>query len=186
MSIIQLVEQSVFELRETPVLLDSDVALFYGVETKRVNEAVANNPDKFPRGYVLDLSQEEWSDLKSKLSSSNTSGHGGKRKLPKAFSEKGLYMLATILKSGKATETALAIVEAFARMRELQRGLRQLQSAKTDKEKESISRQTGEIIAELLEDDLDVSESETTLELNLAIVKFKHTVKKDRRKRKDR
>lgn len=77
-----------------------DVAELYGVETKRINEAVKNNPDKFPSGYIIDLNAEEWGNLKSKDSTANW---GGKNKLPKAFTEKGLYMLATILKSPQAT-----------------------------------------------------------------------------------
>ena len=92
------------------------MAWLYGVETMRVNEAVKNNPDKFPEGYIIRLKREEWKNLKSKIS---ISSWGGKNKLPNAFTEKGLYMLATILKSEKATETTIAIVEAFAKMREL-------------------------------------------------------------------
>lgn len=90
------VERKILTIRNTKVILDSDVAALYGVETKRVNEAVRNNNDKFPHGYLLQLSKEEWEDLKSKISTSL--GPGGKVKLPVAFTEKGLYMLATILK----------------------------------------------------------------------------------------
>ena len=96
--------------------LDSDVAWLYGVETMRVNEAVKNNPNKFPEGYIIRLESEEWKNLKSKISISRW---GGKNKLPNAFTEKGLYMLSTILKSERATDTTIAIVEAFAKMREL-------------------------------------------------------------------
>jgi len=96
------------------VILDSDVAELYGVETKRINEVVRNNPEKFPSGYVLILEKKEWDVLKSKISSSIK---GGKVKLPKAFTEKGLYMLATILKSERATETTIAIVETFAKFK---------------------------------------------------------------------
>ncbi|MDR2839920.1 MAG: ORF6N domain-containing protein, partial [Paludibacter sp.] len=101
------VENKIMMLRNQQVILDSDVAELYAVETKRINEAVKNNFDKFPYGYILDLNEYEWENLKSKFS---TSSWGGKRKLPNAFTEKGLYMLATILKSAKATETTIAIV----------------------------------------------------------------------------
>ena len=180
MSIVQI-EQSVIVLRETPVILDGDVAEFYGVPTKRVNEAVTNNPDKFPEGYILSLSPEEWTNLKSKFS---TSSWGGVRKIPKAFTEKGLYMLATILKSGKATQTTLSIIETFAKIRELARGFQQLQTAGTEEEKQPILQRSGEILAEMLDNDLEASESETTFEINLAVMKFKHKVKKDRKKKK--
>jgi prophage antirepressor-like protein len=89
----------IVEVRSQSVLLDADVAKIYGVETKRINEAVKNNPDKFPSGYVIELDKAEWDGLKSKFS---TSTKGGKVKLPSAFPEKGLYMLATILKSPQA------------------------------------------------------------------------------------
>jgi hypothetical protein len=93
---LQTIESSILEIQGVPAILDSDVAALYEVETKRVNEAVNNNPDKFPSGYVLPLTNEEWDGLKSKFS---TSIKGGKVKLPNAFTEQGLYMLATILKS---------------------------------------------------------------------------------------
>ena len=106
------VEEKIFEIRGKNVILDGDVANLYGVETREVNQAVKNNPDKFPEGYLILLTTEEWVNLKSKIL---TSSWGGKHKLPKAFTEKGLYMLATILKSERATYTTIAIVETFSR-----------------------------------------------------------------------
>ena len=84
-------QDRIIELRGQSVLLDADVAEIYGVETKRINEAARNNPDKFPVGYIIELDKTEWDGLKSKFS---TSTKGGKVKLPSAFPEKGLYMLA--------------------------------------------------------------------------------------------
>ena len=81
----------------------ADVAEIYGVETKHINQAVKNNPDKFPAGYVIELDKTEWDRLKSKIL---TSIKGGKVKRPSAFPEKGLYMMATILKSKRATASA--------------------------------------------------------------------------------
>src|SRR3990167_4694183 len=109
---IENLKDMIIEIREQSVLLDSDVARLYGVETKRINEAVKNNPDKFPDGYIIELTKNEWDSLKSKFS---TSTKGGKVKLPSAFTEKGLYMLATILKSPTATQTTIAIIEAFSK-----------------------------------------------------------------------
>ena len=101
------------------MILDSDVAELYGVETKRVNEAVSNNPEKFPEGYVWVLNGTEKNEVVENFD------HLHKLKFspqfPKAFTEKGLYMLATILKSPKAVETTIAIVEAYAKLRELSR-----------------------------------------------------------------
>ena len=101
---IENLKGMIVEIRGHGVLIDSDVAQLYGVKTKRINEAVKNNTDKFPDGYIIELDKKEWDALKSKFS---TSMKGGKTKLPSAFTEKGLYMLATILKSPAATQTTI-------------------------------------------------------------------------------
>jgi hypothetical protein len=101
---IENLKDMIIEIKGQSVLLDSDVANVYGVETKRINEAVKNNPDKFPGGYIIELDKTEWDSLKSKFS---TSMKGGKVKLPNAFTEKGLYMLVTILKSPVATKATI-------------------------------------------------------------------------------
>ena len=165
----------IIELRGQSVLLDSDVATIYGVETKRINEAVKNNPAKFPAGYIMELSKDEWGLLKSKFS---TSTKGGKVKLPHAFPEKGLYMLATILKSQKATEATLAIIETFSKIRALSRNIKELSTLEEGSEQKALMQKSGELIAEVLDDDLHTSGTETSIELNFAVLKFKHTVKK--------
>lgn len=120
----QLIENKIITIREQKVILDSDVAELYGVETKRINEAVKNNPDKYPDGYILYLSMDEAIASRSKIS---TLKRGENLKYaPKAFSERGLYMLATILKSPKVTETTIAIIETFTKVRELSRTISQL------------------------------------------------------------
>jgi len=98
--------------------------------------------------------------------------------LPKAFTEKALYMLATILKGEKATQTTLAIIETFEKIRHLSRNLKELSTVQDEKEQKSLMRKSGEIIAEILEDDLETTDTETTIELNFALLKFKHTIKK--------
>ena len=116
------VEDKLITIRGQSVLLDSDVAVLYAVETREVNLAVKNNPDKFPEGYIIPLSADEWQSLRSKFLILEKSGKGQHPKYPpKAFTEKGLYMLATILKGSRATQTTLAIVETFAKIRELAR-----------------------------------------------------------------
>lgn len=101
-------------------LLDSDIAEIYAVETKRINEAVKNNPDKFPEGYLIELAEAEWLPLRSKIS---TSMKGGRIYKPKVFTEKALYMLLTILKSPKSPQATLQIVETFTRLSELNRAI---------------------------------------------------------------
>ena len=109
-SLIADVEGKIVTIREMPVILDSDVAVLYGVETKRVNEAVRNNPDKFPAGYVFELDSDETNALRSKFSTLKPAGRGQHAKYNfKAFTERGLYMLATILKSARATAATLEL-----------------------------------------------------------------------------
>lgn len=175
------VEDKIIEIRQQQVIIDSDVAELYGVETKRINEAVKNNPDKFPKNYLLELTQEEWGGLKSKFS---TSSKGGKVKLPTAFTERGLYMLATILKSPKATETTLAIIDTFAKVREISRTIKALPKTPQNTPKyQELMQKTGDLISELVvPDELDTAETEASIEVNLALVKFKYTVKKKNKK----
>lgn len=169
------VENQIIEIRGQKVILDSDVANLYGIETKRVNEAVKNNPNKFPQGYIIELTDQELDDLRSKISTAN---FNKTRVQPKAFSEKGLYMLATILKSSKATETTIAIVEAFAKLRELARNMTIMSHEQDVEKQKSLLERSGEILDELLENNGDIIESESTIELNLAILKVKRTIKR--------
>jgi prophage antirepressor-like protein len=168
-------QDRIIEIRDQKVLLDADVAEIYGVETKRINEAVKNNPDKFPAGYTIELDKTEWDGLKSKFS---TSTKGGKVKLPCAFPEKGLYMLATILKSPQAVQATLAIIETFSKIRGLSRNIKTLSNIKDKEEQKTLMQKSGEIIAEILDDDLKTTDTETSIELNFAVLKFKHTIKK--------
>ena len=165
----------IVELRGQSVLLDSDVAEIYKVETKRVNEAVKNNPDKFPHDYMFEISKSEFVDLQSKFS---TTKFAKTRALPKAFTEKGLYMLATILKSKQATEATFAIIETFSKIRQLSRNIQELSVVQGKADQKALMRKSGEIIAELLDDDLETTNTETSIELNCAVLKFKHTIKK--------
>mgnify|MGYP001205387993 CR=1 FL=1 len=173
---LEEVENKIIEIRNQKVLLDSDVAALYSVATREINQAVKNNPKKFPQGYILELSQKEWELVKSKFLTSPLGG--GKVKLPKAFTEKGLYMLATILKGEKAIETTLTIIETFARIKQLSRNIKELSEIKDDKNKKNLMQKSGEIIAEILDNDLDLNETETSIEINFAVLKFKHTIKK--------
>ena len=107
------VENVIYDIRGKEVILDTDLAKLYQVETKRVNEAVKNNPEKFPERFIIRLSENEYMSLKSKISTSK----GGSRKGHTAFTEQGVYMLATVLRSKVATEVSIAIMDAFVKMR---------------------------------------------------------------------
>ena len=174
------VEKKIVSIRGLPVIVDADVAALYGVETKRVNEAIRNNPDKFPEDYMFELTAEELQDLRSKISTANISSKS--RSLPKAFTEKGLYMLATILKSKRATKVTFAIIETFAKVRNLKRELVNLHK-EPDKQKQNDKMQSfGEVLSDIVMPDLETSETESTLELNFLIGKIKHTVKRVKKK----
>ena len=173
------VEEKIISIRGIPVILDSDVAELYGVETKRINEALKNNPDKFPDGYIMEICQNEKIELVENFDRFNKLKHSTVH--PTAFTEKGLYMLATILKSPKATQTTLAIVEAFAKLRDLSRTFSQLSETKDEPTQKSLMQRGGEIITDLLGDNLEVTDAETSFELNLALMKFKRTVRKKKK-----
>ena len=172
------VQNKIITIQNKNVLLDSDVAWLYGVETMRINEAVKNNPNKFPEGYIIRLESEEWKILKSKFS---ISSWGGKNKSPNAFTEKGLYMLATILKSEKATDTTIAIVEAFAKMRELSNMVAELVKSPEDTKKQAdVMQKSSEMLSDMVTKELKTTGTETSFEINLlSAVKIKHTIKKE-------
>ena len=177
------VSNSIVVIRDQPVLLDVDVARLYGVETKRINEAVRNNPAKFPDGYMFVLNTEELQDLRSKFSTTKISPKS--RVLPKAFTERGLYMIATILKSRTALDVTFAIIETFATVREIKRELIDLHN-ETDKNKQvKKMHRFGDLVSEIVMPDLEVSETESTLELNFFIGKIKHTVKRIKKVKPD-
>lgn len=174
------VEKALLEIRGQRVLLDKDVAKLYGVETKRVNEAVKNNPDKFPDGYILALNREEWElSLRSSFSTLETAGRGEHTKYPpKAFTEKGLYMLATILKSPKATQTTIAIIETFAKIKELTRTVSKISESHDEQEQKGLIQHGGDILSDLLYQEIPISSTETSVELNFAVLKLRHTIKR--------
>ena len=180
---INTVKSRMLQVHGQQVLLDRDVAALYGVETKRVNEAVRNNPDKFPLDYMFQLSAEESSVLRSKISSlEDNPGRGRYSKYAyKAFTEKGLYMLATILKSRRATEATFAIIETFAKVRSLKRELVDLHKETDAKKRTAMMNHFGQTLTDIVMPDLEAVETESTLELNFFIGKIKHTVRRVKR-----
>lgn len=171
------VEKALLEIRGQRVILDSDVARLYGVNTMRVNEAVKNNPDKFPTGYIIELTKDEKNEVienfdNPKLKFSPV--------LPKAFTEKGLYMLATILKSPKATQTTIAIIETFAKIKELTRTVSKISESHDEQEQKGLIQHGGDILSDLLYQEIPVSGTETSVELNFAVLKLRHTIKREK------
>ena len=113
------IENMIYEIIGKQVMLDSDLAKLYNLETKRINEAVKNNIEKFPERYCFQLNDEESNNLRSKISTSKINSHGGKRYNQRVFTEQGVYMLATILKSKEATKITIAIMDTFVVMKKI-------------------------------------------------------------------
>ena len=169
------VEQRMMVLRKQTVLLDTDVADLYGVETKRVNEAVRNNPKKFPYGYIFELDKYEKNEVVENFD------HLNKLKFskvqPTAFTERGLYMLATILKSERAISTTLAIVDTFVQVREMARTMEALQTVDDGGlQQKGLLQRTGDLLAGVIGQNLSTRTTETEIELNFAVVKIKHKI----------
>ncbi len=169
------VEKRMIILRNQPVLIDADVAELYGVMTKEVNQAVKNNPDKFPYGYLFELDKYEKAEVVKNFD------HLNKLKFstvsPTAFTERGLYMLATILKGKRAAETTIAIVDTFVQVRELARTMEALQNVEDGGvQQRTLLQRTGDLLAEVVGHNLSTTTTETEIELNFAVVKIKHKI----------
>ena len=176
---INVVKSRILEIRNQQVLLDRDVAALYGVETRVINQAVKNNPEKFPAGYVVELSSDEFATLRSKFLTANLSSKS--RGLPKVFTERGLYMLATILKGEQAVRTTLAIIETDAEVRAMKRELLALHTETDAKKRNSMMRHFGEVLTDIVMPDLTTAETESSMEINFLIGKLKHTVRRVRK-----
>jgi hypothetical protein len=167
---------SIVEIKGTAVIADADVAALYGVTTKRVNEAVKNNPDKFPAGYMYELADEDKALLRSKNPTTKVSAMS--RATTKVFTEKGQYMLATILKSRQAVDVTFAIIETYAKVRSLKSELVSIHKEKDKDKQMNKMHRFSELLSEIVMPDLETTETESTLELNFIIGKIKHTVKR--------
>ena len=176
---IREVEDKITVIRGMEVIADADVAALYGVETKRVNEAVRNNSVKFPPHYMFELNMNELQILRSKISSTKVSVKN--RNPTRVFTERGIYMLATILKGERARDVTFAIIETFFKVRNLKRELMELHN-ESDKEVQSQKmKHFGDILTDIVMPDLETSETESTLEINFFIGKLKHSVKRIRK-----
>ena len=186
---LEIIEEKLIKIRNKKVLLDCDVAHLYGIETKRVNEAVKNNPEKFPEGYVFYLDEEETDFLRS----SNSIVEIGDEPVenfdrfknikystvrPKAFTDKGLYMLATILKSPKSTQTTIAIIETYSKLVQFSKAIQSISENKNEKTNKELMDKGGALLSEILVGDTQLDETETSIELNFALLKLKHIVKR--------
>jgi hypothetical protein len=123
---ISSIESAIYLLRGQRVMLDSDLAAIYGVSTRQLNQQLKRNRSRFPDDFAFQLSTEEFRNLKSQIAtpslmsqSVTSSGHGGRRKLPWAFTEHGALMLASVLNSEVAVQASVRVVRAFVKLREM-------------------------------------------------------------------
>jgi hypothetical protein len=116
---LELIERRIYLIRERKVMLDSDLAELYQVETFNLNKAVKRNLDRFPHDFMFQLTREEANVLRFQIGMSKPSGRGGRRYLPFAFTEQGVAMLSSVLNSGRAVQVNIAIMRTFARLRHL-------------------------------------------------------------------
>jgi hypothetical protein len=120
---LELVTHRIVVLRGQRVIVDSELAALYGVETKRFNEAVKRNAEKFPADFMFQLTAEEFANLRSQIATSSldgsNGGHGGRRYLPRVFTEHGALMAATVLSSPRAVEVSIYVVRAFVQLRDM-------------------------------------------------------------------
>ena len=181
----ETLEGKLLELRGTVVLIDRDVAELFGIATKDVNKAVKNNPSKFPEGYVLELTKDEKKELVEKFHRFNTLKHSSVT--PKAFTEKGLYMLATILKSDIATEATIQIIETFAKLKELSRNINAIMKTSNESVQKQLAEKSNHILEEIIDIEPDVLEDDengeilettTKFEFNLGFAKVSRSIKK--------
>lgn len=189
------VRDRIVEVRGQKCILDFAVAELYGVETREINQAVKNNPKKFPEGWVFELEKEELENLRSKILIANVADTQGlvdlrsknstaklpsprSRTLPKAFTERGIYMLATILSGNQAVDTTLTIVDTFVKLHELSRTISEMAKGGDEAEQKSLMQKSGEIAEDLFGDAFSTSETETEIELNFAVLKLKHKIKR--------
>lgn len=181
-----VVESRIFEIRGIKVILDKDVADLYGVTTKEINQAISRNPDKFPDGYIITLDKQEKLELVTNCDRFENLKHS--TVLPKAFTEKSLYMLATILKSPIAVATTLSIIETFANVREIKHTvINVFKSASEGKEPKKIIERVGKLVGDLImpqDDDMETISIEDEAEFKfMGIIKLTRKIIKQPKKK---
>jgi len=115
---VELIERRIYLIRGQKVMLDTDLAALYQVQTYRLNEQVKRNANRFPADFMFQLTKEETQSLTSQFARSKQ-GRGGRRTFPYVFTEQGVAMLSTVLNSDRAIQVNIVIMRAFVRLREL-------------------------------------------------------------------
>jgi hypothetical protein len=178
-------ESKLIKYQDELVLVDSDVAQLYGIETKDINRAVKNNLDKFPQDYILELDNSTKTKLVKNFHRFDKLKHSTVN--PKAFTEKGLYMLATIIKSKTATATTIKIIETFTKIKELSRNINSIMNTADKNIQNDLAHKSNIILEDIIElepdivksnEDEEIIETTTKFEFNLGFTKVSRNVKK--------
>ncbi len=182
---IEKIQNLIVSIHGEQVLLDADVAKLYGVETKRINEAVKNNLERFPSGYVINIDKNEKNELVENFDRFNRLKHS--TVLPKAFNEKGLYMLATILTSKQAVQTTINIIETFSKVKELSRNINNIMKTQDEILQKDLAKKSNMILEDIIEiepdiledgEDGEIVETTTKFEFNLGFAKISKSIKR--------
>ena len=178
-------ENRLITLREALVLLDKDVANLYTIEPKKLRQQLKRNIEKFPEDYAYQVSDEELDLMVSQNVTPSKKQYGGTN--PWVFTEKGLYMVATILKSKNALDATFTIIETFAKIKELSRNINDIMKTTDESVQQELALKSNKILeevididADILEDDEDgeIIETETKFEFNLGFAKVSRSIKK--------
>lgn len=184
----ETLENKLITVRNELVLIDKDIAELFGVETRDVNKAVKNNFAKFPQGYFYEVTKEEFDILRGKFS---TTKFAKTRVMPKVFTEKGLYMIATILKSDVATNATLQIIETFSKIKKLSRNINSIMKTTDENIQNELAKKSNKILEEVIDIDEEVLkddangeiiETTTKFEFNLGFAKVSRSIKKIKNK----
>ncbi len=116
---VERIERVILVLRGQKVMLDKDLSALYGVDVRTLNQAVKRNVARFPKDFMFQLSDEETNALRSQFVISKQNGKGGRRFLPYAFTEQGVAMLSSVLRSPRAVQVNIEIMRAFVRLRQM-------------------------------------------------------------------
>jgi len=181
----ETLEKKLIPLNNTLVLLDKDVAQLYVIEPKKLRQQLKRNLEKFPKDYAYQVSDAELERMVSQNVTPSKQQLGGTN--PWVFTEKGLYMVATILKSKNAIQATFTIIETFAQIKELSRNINNIMKTTDEEVQKELAQKSNKILEEIIDieeeilhddEDGDVVETETKFEFNLGFAKVSRSVKR--------
>jgi len=181
----ETLENKLIEINSQLVLLDKDVANLYEIEPKRLKEQLKRNIERFPKSYAYQLTDEDMKVMVSQNATPSKQQFGGTN--PWVFTEKGLYMVATILKSKNALNATFQIIETFSKIKELSRNISNIMKTTDETIQQELAQKSNQILEDIIEIEPDILEDEedgeviettTKFEFNLGFAKVSRSVKK--------